>query len=74
MNLKKKKMPPKKKKGDDGKGKKKGKKNAKKVVVGPPPPEPLNEEAKEYFLVQIHDLENRIARYVRKFSFIPPDK
>lgn len=55
-------MPPKKKKGEDGKGKKKGKKNAKKVIVGPPQPEPINEEAKEYYLVQIRDLENRITR------------
>lgn len=59
-------MPPKKKKGEDGKGKKKGKKNAKKVIVGPPPTEPLDEESKEYFLVQIHDLENRIARYQKR--------
>lgn len=54
-------MPPKKKSGKKKGGKKSGKKSAAKSntkLAG----EPLNEMTKEFFLVQILDLENRLAR------------
>ncbi|KAK7504495.1 hypothetical protein BaRGS_00004361 [Batillaria attramentaria] len=58
-------MPPKKK---SGKGKKKGKKSGKKSGRGTPKftGEPVNEMTKEFFMVQIKDLENRLARYQHK--------
>ncbi|XP_039618700.1 cilia- and flagella-associated protein 157 [Polypterus senegalus] len=49
-------MPPKKKKG----GKKSGKKKAEKVE------EPLTEECKEFYLLQIKDLEEQVQRYQAK--------
>lgn len=54
-------MPPKKKKSG-----KKGKKSAKKSGRGSakPPGEQLNELSKEYYLIQIRDLENRLVRLV----------
>ncbi|CAL1529656.1 unnamed protein product [Lymnaea stagnalis] len=56
-------MPPKKKgSGKKGKGKKKG---GKKQV--PPSAAPkVDDETKEFFLVQIRDLENRVARYQKR--------
>lgn len=59
-------MPPKKKEKSDDKndGKKKGKKDVKKEVVGPLPPEPIDEGSKEFYLIQICDLERRIERCV----------
>ncbi|OWF54650.1 cilia- and flagella-associated protein 157-like [Mizuhopecten yessoensis] len=57
-------MPPKKKKSG-----KKGKKSAKKSGRGSPSKtssEQLNELSKEYYLIQIRDLENRLARYQKK--------
>ncbi|XP_076091761.1 cilia- and flagella-associated protein 157-like isoform X2 [Mytilus galloprovincialis] len=56
-------MPPKKKKSG-----KKGKKSAKKSGRGSakPPGEQLNELSKEYYLIQIRDLENRLVRYQKK--------
>lgn len=58
-------MPPKKKKsGKKGKGKKSGKKSGR----GTPKfqGEPVNDMTKEFFMVQIRDLENRLARYQHK--------
>ena len=54
-------MPPKKKKSG-----KKGKKSAKKSGRGSAKPqgELLNELSKEYYLIQIRDLENRLVRLV----------
>ncbi|KAK3087928.1 hypothetical protein FSP39_012548 [Pinctada imbricata] len=56
-------MPPKKKKSG-----KKGKKSAKKSGRGSPSKssEALNELSKEYYLIQIRDLENRLARYQKR--------
>jgi hypothetical protein len=52
-------MPPKKKKSG-----KKGKKSAKKSGRGSPSKsvETMNELSKEYFIIQIRDLENRLQR------------
>jgi len=55
-------MPPKKKKSG-----KKGKKSGKKSGRGSPSKstsEQLNELSKEYYLIQIRDLENRLSRFV----------
>lgn len=57
-----------------GKGKKKGKgkgKGDKKAAGGPPPPEkvaeePLDELSKQFYLIQIRDLEERLGRYQAK--------
>lgn len=58
-------MPPKKKK--SGKKKKKsGRKSAKKTPSAAPSSDVLNELSKEYFLIQIRDLEERLARYQKK--------
>lgn len=58
-------MPPKKKK--SGKKKKKsGRKSAKKTPSAAPSSDILNELSKEYFLIQIRDLEERLARYQKK--------
>lgn len=58
-------MPPKKKK--SGKKKKKsGRKSAKKTPSAVPSSDVLNELSKEYFLIQIRDLEERLARYQKK--------
>ncbi len=54
-------MPPKKKKGS-GK-KKKGKKSGKKSAKASSQSEHLNELSKEFYLIQIKDLEARLARY-----------
>lgn len=56
-------MPPKKKKSG-----KKGKKSAKKSgrASAKAPGEQLNELSKEYYLIQIRDLENRLVRYQKK--------
>ncbi|KAJ8300128.1 hypothetical protein KUTeg_021647 [Tegillarca granosa] len=57
-------MPPKKKKSG-----KKGKKSAKKSGRGSPSKsmsDQLNELSKEYYIIQIRDLENRLARYQKK--------
>ena len=52
-------MPPKKKSGK----KKKGKKSGRKSVTGHPAErEKLSELSKEYYHIQIRDLENRLAR------------
>ena len=62
-------MPPKKKKS----GKKKGKKSGKKSGRGSPTKssaETLNELSKEFYLVQIRDLENRLVRYVFMFYIV----
>ncbi|XP_074654771.1 cilia- and flagella-associated protein 157-like [Tubulanus polymorphus] len=56
-------MPPKKKSGK--KKKKSGKKSAKSTTSAPPA-ETLSELGKEFYLIQIRDLENRLARYQRK--------
>ncbi|XP_041368419.1 cilia- and flagella-associated protein 157-like [Gigantopelta aegis] len=60
-------MPPKKKK--SGKKKGQGKKSGKKSGRGSPSKssvESLNELSKEFYLVQIRDLENRLVRYQKK--------
>lgn len=57
-------MPPKKKK--SGKGKGKGKKSGKKSARTAPATEQLSELTKEFYLIQIKDLENRLARYQKK--------
>ena len=58
-------MPPKKKKGKkSGKRKKSGKKSAKGVI--PPMTEIISELTKEFYLIQIRDLESRLVRYQRK--------
>ena len=55
-------MPPKKKKGSGKKGKK-GKKSGKRSAKGAPTGgEQLSELTKEFYLIQIRDLENRLAR------------
>lgn len=56
-------MPPKKKKSG-----KKGKKSAKKSGRGSPSKsiETMNELSKEYFIIQIRDLENRLQRYQKR--------
>ena len=52
-----------------GKGKKKGGKGKEKKEDGPPPPkvsaeeEPLNEMSRQFYMVQITDLESRVGRY-----------
>ena len=52
-----------------GKGKKKGGKGKEKKDDGPPPPkvsaeeEPLNELSRQFYLIQIKDLEGRVGRY-----------
>ena len=51
-------MPPKKKKS----GKKSGKKSAKKEPEAPPKIEELNEASKEFYLVQLRDMEKRLER------------
>ena len=56
-------MPPKKKGKKSGKKKKSAKKSVKNVPAAVPD---LNELSKEYFLVQIRDLEERLARYQKK--------
>ncbi|XP_076436256.1 cilia- and flagella-associated protein 157-like [Babylonia areolata] len=59
-------MPPKKKKsGKKGKGKKSGKKSGR-ASPSKFQGEPVNESTREYFLVQIRDLENRLTRYQKK--------
>ncbi|XP_064648997.1 cilia- and flagella-associated protein 157-like [Lineus longissimus] len=57
-------MPPKKKK--SGKKKKKSGKKSAKSDKQPPASENLNELGKEFYLIQIRDLENRLVRYQRK--------
>ena len=59
-------MPPKKKK--SGK-KKKGKKSGKKSAKSTPQHEQLSELTKEFYLIQIRDLENRLERYDRALLF-----
>lgn len=55
-------MPPKKKGKKSGKkGKKSGKKSAK-VEEAPKEEENLNNSGKEFFLIQIHDLEKRLVK------------
>ena len=51
-------MPPKKK--GKGKGKKGAKKGKEELPQAPEPP--LSESSKEYYLVQIRDLETRVTR------------
>ena len=52
-----------------GKGKKKGGKGKAKKDEGPPPPkvsaeeESLNELSRQFYLIQIKDLETRVGRY-----------
>lgn len=52
-----------------GKGKKKGGKGKNKKEDGPPPPkvsaeeEPMNELSRQFYLIQIKDLETRLGRY-----------
>ncbi|XP_072176647.1 cilia- and flagella-associated protein 157-like [Diadema setosum] len=60
-------MPPK-KKGGKKKGKKSGKKSGKRSARASSAPDGqnLSEVGKEYFLIQIRDLERRLARYQRK--------
>ncbi|XP_005992170.1 cilia- and flagella-associated protein 157 [Latimeria chalumnae] len=48
------------------KKKKKGKGSAKEPPPPPAPPEPLSELSKEFYLIQIRDLEDRLIRYQRK--------
>lgn len=59
-------MPPKKKGKKSGKRKKSGKKSAKTSPSRAPSSDVLNELSKEYFLIQIRDLEARLARYQKK--------
>ncbi|KAL8596770.1 hypothetical protein ACOMHN_053866 [Nucella lapillus] len=60
-------MPPKKKKsGKKGKGKKSGKKSGRALSPSKFQGESVNESTREYFLVQIRDLENRLTRYQKK--------
>ncbi len=60
-------MPPKKKSGKKGKkGKKSGKKSAKGAPTGGK--ENLSELSKEYYLIQIRDLEARLVRYVTSIN------
>ena len=53
-------MPPKKKSGKKKKGKKSGKKSAGPMTQK----EQVNELTREFYAVQIKDLENRLTRYV----------
>lgn len=52
-----------------GKGKKKGGKGKGKNDDGPPPPKvsaeepPLNELSRQFYMIQIKDLEERVGRY-----------
>ena len=52
-----------------GKGKKKGGKGKEKKDDGPPPPkvsveeDPLNDLSRQFYMVQIKDLEERVGRY-----------
>lgn len=55
-------MPPKKKSGKKKKGKKSGKKSAGPVA----PKEQISELTREFYGVQIKDLENRLSRYKTK--------
>ena len=59
-------MPPKKK----GKGKGKGKGKKDKGAKAPPPPkaieEPIDDSTREFYLIQIRDLEGRLVRYQAK--------
>eukprot|EP00794_Sanderia_malayensis_P016056 gene16056-17678_t len=57
-------MPPKKKKGKSGKRKKSAKKSAKGNI--PPLSEIISELNKEFYLIQIRDLEARLSRYQKK--------
>jgi len=57
-------MPPKKKK--SGKKGKKGKKSGKASARDGSRPEHLSELSKEFYLIQIRDLENRLTRYQKK--------
>lgn len=50
-------MPPKTKKGRVGK-----KKGEKKTAKAPPSVETLNEQSREYYVIEIQDLERRLAR------------
>lgn len=57
-------MPPKKKGGKKGKKGKKGKGSGKKSrPTSAAEEKPLDQATKDYYLVQIRDLENRIAKY-----------
>lgn len=56
-------MPPKKKSGKKGKGKKSGKNSATGVPAAASSGEQLNELSKEFYLIQIRDMENRLNRY-----------
>ncbi|PVD21704.1 hypothetical protein C0Q70_17504 [Pomacea canaliculata] len=58
-------MPPKKKSGKGGKKEKKGEKS-KSARPTRQAGEPLGETSKAFYLLQIRDLENRLARYQRK--------
>uniref|UniRef100_A0A0B6ZCN1 Cilia- and flagella-associated protein 157 n=1 Tax=Arion vulgaris TaxID=1028688 RepID=A0A0B6ZCN1_9EUPU len=59
-------MPPKKKKGKKGKGKSKGAKGAGKKQVPPSAAPKVGEETKEFLILQIQDLEKRLARYQKR--------
>lgn len=54
-------MPPKKKSGKKKKGKKSGRKSA---TGHPTEREKLSELSKEYYHIQLRDLENRLGRFV----------
>lgn len=58
-------MPPKKKNGK-GKGKGKGKKEKNSEGIEGPGGEIINENSKQFFLYQIKDLEDKLARYQKK--------
>lgn len=59
-------MPPKKKGKKSGKKKKSAKKSGRKSAASAPSTEVLTELSKEFFLIQIRDLEARLARYQKK--------
>lgn len=59
-------MPPKKKGKKSGKKRKSGKKSGRKSAASAPSTEILTELSKEYFLIQIRDLEARLSRYQKK--------
>ena len=59
-------MPPKKKGKKSGKKKKTGKDSGKNSTSASPAGEAFTELSKEYFIIQIRDLEERLARYQKK--------
>lgn len=49
---------------------KKEKKKGEKAIVGPAAPPEINENNKEYYIVQIKDLEDRVSAWVELYEIL----